>query len=53
MIANYVTGSDPPSRPNTRFDVIRWEYFTETHIFLDSDSNTIKELQGKQACLSY
>lgn len=39
-------GVDPPSRPVSRFDLIRWDYFTETHIFFDNDFSNIREIKG-------
>ncbi|XP_012944760.1 chondroitin sulfate glucuronyltransferase [Aplysia californica] len=33
-------------KPKNRFDVIRWDYFTETHIFFQDDFTNVKELVG-------
>ena len=32
--------------PTNRFDVIRWDYFTDTEIYLDSDFSNGKKLEG-------
>uniref|UniRef100_A0A0B6ZGM6 Hexosyltransferase n=1 Tax=Arion vulgaris TaxID=1028688 RepID=A0A0B6ZGM6_9EUPU len=39
-------GIPEPYRPKNRFDVIRWDYFTETHIFFQDDFTNVKELIG-------
>ncbi|XP_065565321.1 chondroitin sulfate synthase 2-like [Artemia franciscana] len=39
-------GSPPRSKPASRYDVIRWDYFNETHIFLDKESSVVKCLVG-------
>ncbi len=44
------TGVEKPSKPETRFDLIRWEYFNETHIFYENDFSNIATLQG-ELCL--
>ena len=43
-------GADPPTQPLTRFDVIHWEYFTETHLYIDSSLGNMKELKGMAMC---
>ncbi|CAF4155604.1 unnamed protein product, partial [Adineta steineri] len=30
-------GVPPPFKPTSRFDVLRWDYFNETHIYLKTD----------------
>jgi hypothetical protein len=37
-------GVPPPFKPPTRFDVLRWDYFNETHIYLKTD--VIDLMQG-------
>ncbi|ELT90607.1 hypothetical protein CAPTEDRAFT_220988 [Capitella teleta] len=39
-------GIDPPLSPRTRFDVISWEFFTETDLYLHSDIVNTKPLTG-------
>ncbi|XP_014670346.1 PREDICTED: chondroitin sulfate synthase 2-like [Priapulus caudatus] len=39
-------GVREPSSPKTRFDVIRYDYFTETHVYLGTDHSNIAELRG-------
>ncbi|CAF1657822.1 unnamed protein product, partial [Didymodactylos carnosus] len=34
-------GVPPPYRPPTRFDVLRWDYFNETHIYLETDNDVV------------
>lgn len=55
-------GIPEPYRPKNRFDVIRWDYFTETHIFFQDDFTNVKELLGimlvfktcnRQICVFY
>lgn len=41
-------GVPPPVEPTTRFDIIRWNYFTNTHIYLDDDFTNVRELRGSQ-----
>ncbi|CAH1788052.1 unnamed protein product [Owenia fusiformis] len=44
--ATWPIGIPPPFKPKTRFDVIRWDYFTETQIFLENDFSNVKPLTG-------
>lgn len=37
-------GSQSGSTPSTRFDVLKWEHFTETHLYLDSRISNIRPL---------
>lgn len=37
-------GSQPGSTPSTRFDVLKWEHFTDTHLYLDSRLSNIRPL---------
>ncbi len=52
MISSYnvmgwhIAGVDPPVKPVTRFDVIRWDHFDEDDIFLDDDFSNIRKLEG-------
>ncbi|XP_050729542.1 chondroitin sulfate synthase 2-like [Eriocheir sinensis] len=39
-------GSAPPHHPATRFDVIQWDTFNSTHIFLPDDFHNTKPLVG-------
>ncbi|XP_070565705.1 chondroitin sulfate synthase 2-like [Ptychodera flava] len=39
-------GYPPPYKPTSRFDVLVWEYFTETHLFGGSDHDPKKPLGG-------
>ncbi|BFY97631.1 hypothetical protein BsWGS_00671 [Bradybaena similaris] len=39
-------GIPEPYRPKNRFDVIRWDYFTETQIFFQDDFTNVRELTG-------
>ncbi|CAF1043258.1 unnamed protein product [Adineta steineri] len=34
-------GVPAPFKPSTRFDVLRWDYFNETHIYLKTDNTVI------------
>ncbi len=47
VVCHFSAGVDPPNVPKTRFEVIRWEYFTETHIFLDNEFTNIRPLRGE------
>ena len=46
QVCNSSLGLDPPSQPRTRFDIIRWDYFTNDYIFFDNDFSNGKPLQG-------
>lgn len=37
-------GSQSGSTPSTRFDVLKWEHFTDTHLYLDSRLSNIRPL---------
>ena len=37
-------GNQPGNKPITRFDLLRWEYFTQSHIYLTSEFNTLRKL---------
>ena len=39
-------GYSPPSKHDTRFSVLHWEYFNETHIFFDTEHSVVKPLSG-------
>ncbi|XP_050418344.1 chondroitin sulfate synthase 2 [Patella vulgata] len=43
---NWPIGVPEPYKPKSRFDVIRWDYFTETHIYFQDDFTNYKELKG-------
>lgn len=45
---SWPVGNQPGNKPNTRFDVLRWDYFTETHIYLANDFTNIKKLSGAE-----
>lgn len=38
-------GIPPPYKPPTRFDVLRWDYFNETHIYLKTDDSVIDTMK--------
>nr|XP_018911367.1 PREDICTED: chondroitin sulfate synthase 2 [Bemisia tabaci] len=35
-------GNQPENKPLSRFDVLRWDYFNETHIYFDSDFSNLR-----------
>lgn len=37
-------GSQPGNTPVSRFDVLKWDYFSETHLYLDSRLSNIRLL---------
>lgn len=37
-------GTPVSTKPHDRFDNVRWHYFTETHIYLDSDLSNLRPL---------
>lgn len=39
-------GNQPGNKPLGRFDVLRWSYFNESHIFFETDFVNIQELKG-------
>ncbi|CAF2830195.1 unnamed protein product [Rotaria sp. Silwood2] len=39
-------GIPPPFKPSTRFDVLRWDYFNETHIYLKADNDVVDLIKG-------
>lgn len=39
-------GAKPPYKPVNRYSVIPWTYFTETHIYLDNELTSVKEISG-------
>ena len=39
-------GYSPPTKPETRFSVLRWDYFNETHIFFDTEHSVVRPLIG-------
>lgn len=39
-------GVADPFKPNSRHEVIRWDYFNETHIFLGNDFDSVEILKG-------
>jgi hypothetical protein len=38
-------GASPPFKPSSRFDVLRWDYFNETHIYLKTDIDVIDPMK--------
>ena len=44
------SGIPEPYKPKNRFDVIRWDYFTETLIYLQDDFTNVKPLKGMCYC---
>lgn len=41
-------GNQPGNKPLTRFDVLRWDYFTESHIYLSTDFDIIRPLNDAE-----
>lgn len=41
-------GNQPTSKPTTRFDVLRWDYFTQTHIYLTNEFHNLRKLNGAE-----
>ena len=39
-------GVPSPFHPNNRYEVIRWDFFNETHIYLEGDFDVTNELSG-------
>jgi hypothetical protein len=39
-------GVPPPYKPLTRHEILRYDYFNQTHIFLNGDFDVINELTG-------
>ncbi|XP_072746635.1 chondroitin sulfate synthase 2 [Anoplolepis gracilipes] len=39
-------GNQPGNRPLGRFDILRWSYFNESHVFFETDFVNIQELRG-------
>lgn len=44
--AHWPVGVNPPFEPQSRFEVLKWEYFTEEEIYSCIDGNPKCELQG-------
>ncbi|KAK0145213.1 Chondroitin sulfate synthase 2 [Merluccius polli] len=44
--SQWPVGITPPFEPKTRFEVLRWEYFTEEHIYWCMDGSPKCELRG-------
>ncbi|MGH0139908.1 UNVERIFIED_CONTAM: hypothetical protein FKN15_004104 [Acipenser sinensis] len=44
--AHWPIGINPPFEPKTRFEVLRWEYFTEDQVYTCKDGSPKCELQG-------
>lgn len=40
------TGIPSGTVPTNRFDVLRWDYFTDTEVYLNSDFSHVKKLEG-------
>ncbi|UJR28347.1 hypothetical protein I4U23_009589 [Adineta vaga] len=38
-------GVPPPFKPSSRFDVLRWDYFNETHLYLKTDLDVIDRMK--------
>uniref|UniRef100_A0A8C6NE51 Hexosyltransferase n=1 Tax=Melopsittacus undulatus TaxID=13146 RepID=A0A8C6NE51_MELUD len=45
-IATWPVGIPPPFQPKTRFEVLRWDYFTEEQVFACVDGSPKCELHG-------
>lgn len=39
-------GFAPSSKPETRFGVLNWKYFNETHIFFDTESSIVRPMNN-------
>ena len=39
-------GVPSPFKPPTRFDVLRWDYFNDTHIYLRTDDTVIETMKS-------
>ncbi|KAH0950997.1 hypothetical protein HN011_007575 [Eciton burchellii] len=47
-------GNQPGNRPLGRFDVLRWSYFNESHVFFETDFVNVQELKGdKKSDIDY
>ncbi|KAJ3591735.1 hypothetical protein NHX12_006867 [Muraenolepis orangiensis] len=44
--SQWPVGITPPFEPKTRFEVLRWEYFTEEHVYSCVDGSPKCELRG-------
>lgn len=42
-------GSQPGNIPATRYDVLKWEHFTDTHLYLDSRLSNIRPLNEAES----
>lgn len=47
-IISWPIGNQPGNKPNNRFDILRWDYFTETHIYLSNDFTNVKLLSDAE-----
>lgn len=43
---NWPTGNQPGNKAPGRFDILRWNYFNSTHIFMSTDFEIARELIG-------
>ncbi|CAB0029709.1 unnamed protein product [Trichogramma brassicae] len=41
-------GNQPRNKAFNRFDILRWTYFNQTHVFLNDDFGTVKEFDENQ-----
>lgn len=41
-------GNQVGNKPMTRFDVLRWDYFTESHIYLSTDFSNVRPLNSAE-----
>ena len=39
-------GVAPPYKASNRHEVIRWDYFNQSHIFLGNDFESVEEMKG-------
>ena len=37
-------GYSPATKTETRFSVIRWDYFNSTHVFFDTEHNVVRPM---------
>lgn len=43
---SWPVGVSPPSKQETRFNVLHWKFFNATHIFFDTEHSAVKPLNG-------
>lgn len=43
---HWPVGTPPANKPGNRFDLLRWDYFTDREIFLKTDFSNVENLRG-------